>query len=217
MPKPMGVQWVLPALEAGPLALDSLCEALLFAAGTSATAAELARAAGVSPAAIEAALTELSGNLAARGIRLQSLGDRYSLVSAPAAGPEVARFLGAGKTERLSPAALETLAIVAYRGPVTRGEVEAIRGVDSSGVMQTLAARGLIEATGRRGTVGAPYEFSVTTLFLRHFGLTSLADLPPLGEIDGRPIESIWDEGQHRVSESAAANGGAASVTVAEV
>lgn len=94
----------------------------------------------------------------------------------------------------MSPAALETLAIVAYRGPVTRGEVEAIRGVDSSGVLQTLVARGLIEVGGRRTTVGTPVEYRITAAFLRHFGLASLDDLPPLGEMGGRPVAAIWGE-----------------------
>lgn len=189
-------QATLPAVDDGDLSLSARCEALLFAAGTPVTVPELARAIGAPVASIESALVELACQLARRGVRLQRLEGRFSLVSAPAAGPEVARFLGAGKAERLSPAALETLAIVAYRGPITRSEVEAIRGVDSSGVMQTLAARGLIEATGRRTTVGTPVEFRVTTQFLRHFGLASLEDLPPLGDVDGQPVETIWEERQ---------------------
>jgi hypothetical protein len=110
----------------------------------------------------------------------------------PPAARIIARFLGLHRTERLSPAALETLAIVAYRGPVTRGEIEAIRGVDSSGVVQTLLARELIEALGRRSSVGQPVEYAVTANFLRHFGLASLAELPPLGEVNGRSVEETW-------------------------
>lgn len=199
-------QTTLPPVDEKDLALNARCEALLFAAGTPVTVRELARAIGAPVASIDAALAELACQLARRGVRLQCLDGHFSLVSAPAAGPEVARLLGAGKAERLSPAALETLAIVAYRGPITRGEVEAIRGVDSSGVMQTLAARGLIDATGHRTTVGTPVEFRVTTLFLRHFGLASLDDLPPLGDVDGQPVETIWEERQqaNRLRASAA-------------
>lgn len=174
--------------------LAALCEALLFVAAAPTPVDELARATGASRAAVEAALAELAACLTGRGLQLQRHGERYALVSVPAAGPVVARFLGLSRTERLSPAALETLAIVAYRGPVTRGEVEAIRGVDSSGVLQTLVARGLIEARGRRTTVGTPVEWGVTAAFLRHFGLASLDDLPPLGEVGGRPVAAIWGE-----------------------
>lgn len=189
-------QTALPSVDEADLTLSARCEALLFAAGTPVTARELARAIDAPLSDIESALVELACQLSRRGIRLQCLEGSFSLVSAPATGPEVARFLGVGKTERLSPAALETLAIVAYRGPITRGEVEAIRGVDSSGVMQTLAARGLIDATGRRSTVGSPVEFHVTTQFLRHFGLASLGNLPPLGDVDGQPVETIWEKRQ---------------------
>lgn len=194
MPDASPVQATLPPARSEVLHLAALCEALLFAAGTPVSVGELARATDARPADVQAALAELECQLSNRGVRLQRLGEEYALVSAPPAGQVVARFLGVGRVERLSPAALETLAIVAYRGPVTRGEVEAIRGVDSSGVIQTLAARGLIEVAGRRSAIGTPFEFRVTSLFLRHFGLASLADLPPLGDLDGRPIESLWEE-----------------------
>lgn len=176
--------------------LPALCEALLFVAAAPTTAADLAKAAEVPVEAIEAALEELAAALpgSGRGLRLQRHDDRYALTSAPPAARAVARFLGLSRTERLSAAALETLAIIAYRGPVTRGEIEAVRGVDSSGVVQTLVARELIEAIGRRTTIGQPVEYAVTTGFLRHFGLASLNELPPLGEVNGRPVEETWDE-----------------------
>ena len=176
--------------------LPALCEALLFVAAAPTTAADLAKAAEVPVAAIEAALDELAATLQelGRGLRLQRHDDRYALTSAPPAARAVAHFLGLSRTERLSAAALETLAIIAYRGPVTRGEIEAVRGVDSSGVVQTLVARELIEAIGRRTTIGQPVEYAVTTGFLRHFGLASLNELPPLGEVNGRSVEETWDE-----------------------
>ncbi len=189
----------LPGDEEAPPPAPSLaavCEALLFVAAAPTLVEELVKAAAAPRAAVEAALAELEAQLAGggRGVRLQRHDDRYALVSAPPAAPAVARFLGLSRVERLSAAALETLAIVAYRGPVTRGEIEAIRGVDSSGVLQTLLARELVEAVGRRATVGAPIEWAVTPAFLRHFGLASLAELPPLGEAHDRPVEEIWDE-----------------------
>lgn len=189
----------LPALD-----LPALCEALLFVAAAPTAAVDLARALGVEVAAIEDALPHLEATLqeTGSGLRLLRHGDRYALTSAPAAAQAVARFLGLSRVERLSAAALETLAIIAYRGPATRGEIEAIRGVDSSGVVQTLLARELVEAVGRRNSVGAPFEYAVTPAFLRHFGLASLNDLPPLGDAQGRPVEETWDERLRGVTSS---------------
>ena len=126
------------AVELPPgFTLAALCEALLFVAAAPTPAADLAKAAGVPLAAVEAALEELATTLreTGRGLRLQHHDDRFALTSAPPAARPLARFLGLSRTERLSAAALETLAIIAYRGPVTRGEIEAVRGVDSSGVV----------------------------------------------------------------------------------
>ena len=95
-------------------------------------------------------------------------------------------FLGLDREAKLSSASLETLALVAYQQPVTRSEIERVRGVDSSGVLATLHARGLIEPVARLATVGNPIQYGTTSVFLNHFGLQSLADLPPLGIIDGR-------------------------------
>jgi len=186
----------VPLLAPPVITLAGLCEALLFIAAAPLTVAELAKVTEAPPAEIAAALDELARDLQSggRGLRLQLHDGRYALTSAPPAARVVARLLGLSRTERLSAAALETLAIVAYRGPVTRGEIEAIRGVDSSGVAQTLVARELIEAVGRRTTVGQPIEYAVTTGFLRHFGLASLAELPPLGEVNGQAVEETWDE-----------------------
>jgi segregation and condensation protein B len=187
----------LPGGAALPdLDLPALCEALLFVAAAPTAAADLAKAIGVEIAAVADALEHLDATLreSGSGLRVLRHGDRYALTSAPAAARVIARFLGLHRTERLSAAALETLAIIAYRGPATRGEIEAIRGVDSSGVVQTLLARELVEAVGRRNTVGAPIEYAVTPTFLRHFGLGSLNELPPLGEVQGRAVEETWDE-----------------------
>jgi len=203
-PAPTGPVAV-PLIAPPVLTLAALCEALLFIAAAPLTVAELAKAADVATEEIAAVLDELARSLQAggRGLRLQFHDERYALTSAPAAARAVARLLGLSRTERLSAAALETLAIVAYRGPVTRGEIEAIRGVDSSGVVQTLVARELIEAVGRRTTVGQPIEYAVTAGFLRHFGLASLDELPPLGEVNGQAVEETWDERLRDVREVA--------------
>jgi len=194
----------VPLIAPPDFTLAAFCEALLFIAATPLSVSELVKATEATPEEIVAALDELARQLqtGGRGLRLQLHDERYALTSAPPAARAVARLLGLSRTERLSAAALETLAIVAYRGPVTRGEIEAIRGVDSSGVSQTLVARELIEAVGRRTTVGQPIEYAVTAGFLRHFGLASLAELPPLGEVNGQSVEETWDERLRGVREA---------------
>jgi segregation and condensation protein B len=117
-----------------------------------------------------------------RGVVVQRSGDSVQLVSAPRFGQPVARLLGMERTVKLSSAALETLALVAYRQPVTRSEIEAIRGVDSSGVLATLVARELVEPLGRRSTPGNPVEYGTTPAFLQFFGLTSLDELPAVAD-----------------------------------
>jgi segregation and condensation protein B len=125
-----------------------------------------------------------------RGVVLQRHGDRISISSHPSAAIYIRRLFKLDREARLTPAALETLAIVAYQQPVTRSEIDAVRGVDSSGVLATLHNRGLVEALGRRASVGSPIEYGTTLEFLRLFSLTSLDDLPPLGLIDGRDLEA---------------------------
>lgn len=155
-------------------------EALLFASGEAEDIATLAAALGWSKRAVADAVDELERALTAgeRGVALQRDGDRIQLVTAPRYARPVERLLGIERRSRLSSAALETLAIVAYRQPVTRAEIEAVRGVDSSGVLATLVARELVEAIGRRASPGNPAEYVTTAEFLQFFGLTSLDDLP---------------------------------------
>lgn len=167
-------------LPNGHLALDARVEALLFVAEEPPTIAQLARALEVPAEAIEEALNVLQERLRERGLRLQRQGDRVQLVTAPEVAEDVRRFLGLSGSARLSTAALETLAIIAYRQPITRAEIEAIRGVNCDGVLRTLLAKGLIEEVGRAEGPGRPILYGTTMLFLQHFGLRSLADLPPL-------------------------------------
>ena len=159
-------------------------EALLFASGEPEEIATLAAALGWSKGEVAAALVALETRLREehRGLALQRDGDRVQLVTAPRFGPAVARLLGMERSAKLSAAALETLALVAYRQPITRAEIEAIRGVDSSGVVSTLVARELIEPRGRRPAPGNPVEYGTTPQFLQFFGLASLSDLPPLSD-----------------------------------
>lgn len=163
--------------------LAALVESLLFVADGPVTVGRLAQALEVEPAEIEAALATVQEGCTRRGVRLQRGGGRVQLVSAPEAAPHIERFLGLEVSGRLSPAALESLAIVAYQQPVTRAQVEAVRGVNSDSVLRTLAGKGLIEEVGRLDTVGRPILYGTTFDFLQFFGLESLEDLPEL-ELD---------------------------------
>lgn len=169
----------LPPATAAPT-LSQLVESLLFVAGEPVSVAQLARALGAPADAVEAALEQLAAQCQTRGVRVQRHGETAQLVSAPEAAQVVGRFLGVQATGRLSSAALEVLAIIAYRQPLTRAEIEAIRGVDSSGALRALLARDLVHEVGRRETLGRPILYGTTPAFLQQFGLTSLADLPPL-------------------------------------
>jgi segregation and condensation protein B len=170
-------------------------EALLFVAERPLTRREVASLAGVELETVDARLGDLEVLLRDRGIRLLSVGDRVELATAPEAGSIVARYTGA-EGLKLSPAALEALAIVAYRQPVTRGVVERIRGVDSDSVMRSLLHRRLIAEQGRADTPGRPILFGTSFEFLERFGLTSLDDLPTLdAETAGRLAEVTVPDG----------------------
>lgn len=162
--------------------LKMLVEAFVLVSDVPVAKETLARALEQDEAVIEATLTEIENDYATRGIRLQRMRERAQFVSAPEVSEQVQKFLGLDTAPRLSPAALETLAIVAYRQPVTRPQIENIRGVNCDGVIHTLLARNLIEAVGELETVGHPTLYATTFDFLHYFGLTSLEQLPPLPE-----------------------------------
>jgi segregation and condensation protein B len=157
-----------------------LIEAVLFTAPEPISIADLAQTLEREEAEINAILDTWAREQDDRGIRLQRLGKRVQMVSAPEAAPYIERLLGLQLSSRLSAAALETLAIIAYRQPTTRPEIEALRGVDCSGVLRTLIHMGLIEEAGRAPRPGRPFLYTTTFDFLRHFGLQSLEELPPL-------------------------------------
>jgi segregation and condensation protein B len=164
-----------PAAELTEAAL----EALLFVAERPLSRREIAVVAGVDRATVDARLGDLEMSLRGRGIRLVASGDRVELVTASEAGALIARYVGADAVQ-LSSAALETLAIVAYRQPVTRAGVERIRGVDSDYTMRTLLHRRLIVELGRAEGPGRPFLYGTGFDFLERFGLTSLEELPAL-------------------------------------
>jgi len=129
----------------------------------------------------EAALAALAGELEedGRGLRVQHHDGAWQLVTAPEVGARLAAY-AAREESRLSPAALEALAVVAYRQPCTRADVERVRGVDSDYVIRSLLHRRLIVELGRRETPGRPVLVGTSFTFLERFGLTSIEDLPPL-------------------------------------
>ena len=154
-------------------------EALLFVAEKPLSRREIGSIAGVDPATVDARLGDLEVTLRGRGIRLLVTGDRVELATAPETGALVARYVGADAV-RLSPAGLETLAIIAYRQPVTKSAVERIRGVDSDHTVRSLLHRRLVVELGRANTPGRPILYGTAFEFLERFGLESLDDIPTL-------------------------------------
>lgn len=160
--------------------LAILLESLLFVAPETVKITTLADALEETPERVEEALADLMAVQAARGVRVQRQGERVQMVSAPEAAAAIERFLGLDLTTKLSPAALETLAIIAYKQPVTRAQIDELRGVASDGVLRTLIHRGLVEQGERLEQAGRPFQLRTTFDFLQHFGLQSLSDLPPI-------------------------------------
>lgn len=179
-PVPVEEELVVVGQPAVELSLEALVESLLFVAEGATPVARLAEALEVKPHEVEAALERLTTLYAERGLSLQRIKDKVQLTSAPAAAAQVQRFLGLAATAPLSKAALETLAIIAYQQPVTRPQIEAVRGVNSDSVIKNLLTKGLVEENGRTEGPGRPTLYSTTPEFLQHFGLNSLAELPPL-------------------------------------
>ena len=172
--------------------LLNLLEALLFVAPGAVSPAQLASALDLPIPEVEEGLKTLEGQFANRGIRLQWHMGRVQLTTAPETSQLIERFLGLEASSRLSRAALETLAIIAYQQPVTRPEIDAIRGVNSDGVLKSLLSKGLISEAGRAERPGRPILYTTTSDFLSHFGLGSLTELPQLA-----PIEQLRPEIQH--------------------
>jgi len=162
------------------LSLEAKLEALLFVAPATVSVKQLAEALEVAPREVEKTLETLEAGYAERGIRLQRHKGELRLTSAPQTAPLVERFLDLEATTRLSHAALECLAIVAYQQPVTRPQIDAVRGVNSDTAMRSLLTHGLIEEIGRTESAGRPILYATTAEFLQHFGVSKLEELPPL-------------------------------------
>lgn len=162
------------------LPLSVKLEAMLFVAAEPVATAQLATALDVAPSVIERGLNELDEALSRRGLRLQRHAGRVQLTTAPQLAELIERFLGLEATTHLSRAALETLAIIAYQQPVTRPQIDSIRGVNSDSMMKSLLHKGLILESGRADGPGRPILYSTTPEFLQHFGLNSILEMPPL-------------------------------------
>ena len=157
-------------------------EAILYVAGEPVEEEAIRMALGVTPMEIQDALEALSSayEFDRRGIRLLRFGRSVQLSTRPEYAPYVERLLQPVQRQNLSQAAMETLAVIAYRQPATRGDVEAVRGVKCDYSVQSLLGKGLIEEAGKRDTLGRPTLFVTTDLFLRHFGIASLEELPQI-------------------------------------
>lgn len=158
-------------------------EALLFVASEALSIKELARITGAEQSEVSVALQKIDEEFAHRGIVLREIAGGYRFASAPAAREAVEAYLLPPKTN-LSPAALETLAIAAYMQPVTKGEIEGIRGVSADSVIATLLDRRFLTESGRKDVPGRPIIYKTTPEFLEAFGLRSLDELPAV-DVDG--------------------------------
>lgn len=170
--------------------LGALVEAILLVSPEPPTIDEIAAGTELDAEDIEIGIAWLEAEQN-RGWLVQRHGRRLSLATHPRFAEKVRLFLGLDREAKLSSASLETLALVAYQQPVTRSEIERVRGVDSSGVLAKLHARGLVEPVARLASVGNPIQYGTTAEFLNHFGLQSLDDLPPLGIIDGKDAAQL--------------------------
>ncbi|WP_322150436.1 SMC-Scp complex subunit ScpB [Paratractidigestivibacter sp.] len=190
--------------------LKPLLEALLLVSDDSVPATELARATGAAPGEVAQALAELSAEYsdANRGFQLREVAGGWRLFTHPAYHDQVADYVLSWDPHKLSQAALETLAVIAYHQPVTREGVRAIRGVNSDGVIASLREKGLVREMGHEADRGQAVLFGTTRRFLEHFGLKSLRELPPLEDfapdeeskafirerLSGRQMESTLEE-----------------------
>ena len=186
--------------------LPALLEALLLVSPEPAELSDLADAAGVPVSAVEEALRALNHDPSRGWVVIQHRGAVH-ISSAPRFAPYVRRFLRLDRESRLSNAALETLALIAYHQPVTRAEIESLRGVDCSGVLATLYGRELIEVAGKLPTVGNPHQYVTSLEFLKQFGLRSLADLPPLAGLAGGGSERVFEQFHKSARGESAGNG----------
>jgi segregation and condensation protein B len=170
--------------ELDPDQLKLVIESVLFVADGPVELRTLARLTEQTPEAISQAIEELGATSRERGIRIQRTGQSAQMVSAPETASYVQRYLGIDENQRLSPVVLVTLTVIAYKQPVTKGEVERILRKNCEYSVMVLKARDLINEVGRTDGPGRPYLYGTTFKFLEHFGLEKPEDLPPLPELE---------------------------------
>jgi segregation and condensation protein B len=171
--------------------LKGRIEAILFVAGEAVSLKDLSNSLKISEKALKKELNEISSeyDYEQRGFMLKRFGDKVQLATRPLYAGDIVRLLQPVQQQSLSQAAMETLAVVAYKQPVTRAEVEQIRGVKCDYSLQSLMIKGMIQEAGRKDTIGRPILYATTDLFLSHFGISSLDDLPPLPEKESNSQE----------------------------
>ena len=192
------------ALEEAVLRLHQPVEALLFVASEPLSIKQIAKLARAEETEVAATLQQIAADYTDRGIVLREVAGGYRFATSPLAREAVEAYLLPAKTT-LSVPALETLAIVAHLQPVTKSEIEAIRGVNSDSVVSTLLDRSLIMEAGRKEVIGRPMQYKTTAFFLESFGLRSLDDLPELELEPGQPLELNLLAPSSSASEEAAA------------
>ena len=172
-----------------------IVEAILFVTGNAVEKKEICRALEIDAGALEETLDALESgyDFDRRGLRLLRFGEHVQLATRPDYAPYVERLLQPVQKQSLSQAVMETLAVIAYKQPVTKAEIEQIRGVKCDYSVQSLAAKGLIAEVGRRETLGRPILYGTTDAFLRHFCISSTAELP---EIDFSALAAKLSAGQ---------------------
>ena len=175
--------------------LKGRIEAILFVAGEAVSIRDMAKALQIDEKGLKAALKEIGSeyDYEQRGFMLKRFGDKVQLATRPLYSEDVLRLLQPVQQQSLSQAAMETLAVVAYKQPVTRAEVEQIRGVKCDYSLQSLMMKGLIQEAGRKDTIGRPILYATTDTFLSHFGIQGLEDLPPLPETESGATEEEDD------------------------
>ena len=175
--------------------LKGRIEAILFVAGEAVSIRDMAKALQIDEKELKVALKEIGSeyDYEQRGFMLKRFGDKVQLATRPLYSEDVLRLLQPVQQQSLSQAAMETLAVVAYKQPVTRAEVEQIRGVKCDYSLQSLMMKGLIQEAGRKDTIGRPILYATTDTFLSHFGIQGLEDLPPLPETESGTTEEEDD------------------------
>ena len=176
--------------------LKGRIEAILFVAGEAVAVRDLARALQTGEKEIRETINNLKDeyDFEQRGFILKRFGDKVQLATRPMYSGDVVRLLQPVQQQSLSQAAMETLAVVAYKQPVTRAEVEQIRGVKCDYSLQSLMLKGLIREAGRKDTIGRPILFCTTDEFLSHFGLEDLNGLPPMPQPVNAEMEKETEE-----------------------